>query len=331
MRMTFEEQYRILTEQAALGTVAPRSPIAVRGRDRASYLHGLLTNDITSLRTGSGCYSAWLTPQGRMLTDMFVLVRDDMILLDVPAEQAEATLRRLDDYRFSEDVEIAALAADVSAVWIHGPAASVAVGRVVPSASDVDEWTDYRNASFDVDGSPALVARADQVGMPGYGIYAEPERMRALQQSLERLGAVEIGREVLDTARVEAGYPIFGADMSGDTIPLEAGIEGRAISMTKGCYVGQEVIVRVLHRGHGRVARKLVGLRIDGDLPARGARVFADEREIGRITSAAQSLRFGPIALGYVHRDRSAPGSVVSVETASGQSAATVSSLPFDR
>ena len=327
--MTFEEQYRILTEQAAVGAVAPRSLIAVRGPDRASYLHGILTNDIVSLQSGSGCYSAWLTPQGRMLTDMFVFVQDDMILLDVPAEQAEATLRRLDDYRFSEDVQVADLVSELCAVWIHGPAAGGAVSHVARPPSDVGEWPDYRSARFEIDGSTALVVRADQAGVPGYGIYVEPARIRALQQSLAEIGAVEIGREALDTARIEAGHPIFGIDMTGDTIPLEAGIEDRAISMTKGCYVGQEVIVRVLHRGHGRIARKLVGLRVDGALPPRGARLFAEERDIGWITSPAQSPRFGPIALGYVHRDLSATGSVVTAETASGRSSATVSALPF--
>lgn len=326
MRMTLEEQYRILTEQAAVGTVAARSPIAVRGRDRASYLHGLLTNDIASLQTGSGCYSAWLTPQGRMLTDMFVMVRDDMILLDVPAEQAEPTLGRLDDYRFSEDVQVADLSPELSSVWIHGPAAGAALRHVVQSASDVADWSNYRSATFEIDGSTVLVVRADQVGVPGYGIYVEPAKVRALQQRLAEIGAVEIGPEVLDIARIEAGHPIFGIDMTADTIPLEAGIEDRAISMTKGCYVGQEVIVRVLHRGHGRIARKLVGLRIDGDLPPRGARIFVGERDIGWITSPARSPRFGPIALGYVHRDLAVPGTVVG--TASGSSA-TVSSLPF--
>ena len=90
-----------------------------------------------------------------------------------------------------------------------------------------------------------------------------------------------VSHEALEAARIEAGYPIFGVDMTDDTIPLEAGIEDRAISMTKGCYVGQEVIIRVLHRGHGRVARKLVALRIDGLVPERGARLFAADRDVG--------------------------------------------------
>src|SRR5258707_12007550 len=108
-----------------------------------------------------------------------------------------------------------------------------------------------------------------------------------------------------EAIRIEAGVPRFGRDMNEDTIPLEAGIEARAISFTKGCYVGQEVVIRVLHRGHGRVARKLVGVRLSGDrVPADGAAIRSGDREIGHVTSAAFSPSLNaPSALGYVHRD----------------------------
>jgi folate-binding protein YgfZ len=121
--------------------------------------------------------------------------------------------------------------------------------------------------------------------------------------------------------------PLFHRDMDEETIPLEAGIEPRAISFTKGCYVGQEVIIRVMHRGHGRVARKLVGLAIDGDrVPAPGAAIHAGDREIGRVTSATRSPALDrPIALGYVHRDFVAAGTEVAVDGAS----ARVTAVPF--
>jgi folate-binding protein YgfZ len=141
-------------------------------------------------------------------------------------------------------------------------------------------------------------------------------------------GAVDLDDIAAETLRVEAGIPKFGADMTEDTIPLEAGIEGRAISMTKGCYVGQEVIVRVLHRGHGRLARKLVGLSIvdEGALPPAGSVVRFDGREVGRLTSAAWSPRLQRgIALAYLHRDHTAPGERVEVNGA----AAEVVGLPF--
>jgi folate-binding protein YgfZ len=133
----------------------------------------------------------------------------------------------------------------------------------------------------------------------------------------------------IDAARIAAGYPVFGLDMTDDTIPLEAGIEERAISFNKGCYVGQEVIIRVLHRGHGRVARKLVALRLDRDGAVNGSKIAAGDREIGAVTSAAVSPEFGSIALGYVHRDFTEPGSRVSVAAQAGPIEAVVSSRPI--
>ncbi len=123
--------------------------------------------------------------------------------------------------------------------------------------------------------------------------------------------------------------PLFGRDMDEETIPLEAGIESRAISFSKGCYVGQEVIIRVLHRGHGRVARKLVGLTLDGDqIPAAEDAVRSGDREIGRVTSSTASpARQRPIALAYVHRDFLEPGTQVTV----GDQTATVTALPCVR
>jgi len=127
--------------------------------------------------------------------------------------------------------------------------------------------------------------------------------------------------------RIEAGVPVFHRDMDEDTIPLEAGIEGRAISLTKGCYVGQEVIIRVLHRGHGRVARKLVGLVFpDGAAPGRGATVQSESRDVGKVTSAVWSPALQrPIALAYVHRDFITPGTNVVVD----DHTAEVTALPF--
>ena len=121
--------------------------------------------------------------------------------------------------------------------------------------------------------------------------------------------------ETLESLRIESGRPRFGVDMGTDTIPLEAAIEDRAVSFTKGCYVGQEVIIRVMHRGHGRVARRLVRLVLPGSsTPSRGDKVLSGDRQIGEITSAAESPKVGaPLAMAYVHRDHTAPGTELSV------------------
>ncbi len=356
--MTSLDDYTALREGAIVGAIADRRQIAVAGPDRASYLQGLLTNDIPALSSGRGCYAAWLTPQGRMLADLHVLESGDMILLDVPAGDAQQIADRLEQFHFTEDLQIASLADSLRAVWLHGPAAPRILGgvaarnpstspRVLPSVSrdkgppdDASElaaregppydasafaaWDDYQNARVEIAGRAVVVARIDQLGVPGYVIYVDVQHEPAVRSALVAAGAVAAAPAAIEAARVEAGYPLFGIDMTGDTIPLEAGIEQRAISLTKGCYVGQEVIIRVLHRGHGRVARKLVGLKVDGSAPERAAKIFSGDREVGFITSAAQSPVLGAIALGYVHRDFVEPGTAVEIDTGAGRSPAVV-------
>jgi folate-binding protein YgfZ len=319
-----QDDHRTIRERAAIGAIAPRRQIAVAGQDRATYLQGLLTNDIPALAPGSGCYAAWLTPQGRMLTDMHVLESGGMILLDVPAETADATLERLEQFIFTEDVRVGSLAESLTGVWLHGPQAPAALERVLQGMAGLATWPDYHHTQSEFEEQAASVARIDQLGVPGFCVYLERSREQAFVAALTQAGAVVVSAEALEAARIEAGYPVFGVDMTDDTIPLEAGIEDRAISLTKGCYVGQEVIIRVLHRGHGRVVRKLVALRIDGVPPRRGARLFAGDRDVGFVTSAAQSPRLGAIAMGYLHRDFLTAGTKVEAETGEGRAPATV-------
>jgi len=324
------DDYTAIREGAAIAPGESRARIAVSGPDRASYLQGLLTNDIQALTAGTGCYAAWLTPQGRMIADLHVLESGDMMLLDVPAPLRETLLQRLDQFLFSENVQLGDLSDALRQAAVHGPMAPGVLERTLNGAAGLASWPQYRNARVEFEGSPAVIARIDQVGVPGFVVYFDAAREADLVAALERAGARRVGADALETARVEAGYPLYGIDMDEDIIPLEAGIEPRAISFTKGCYVGQEVIIRVLHRGHGRVARRLVGLRLrDGTTPSRRARIHAGGRDVGFVTSAARSPRFGAIALAYVHRDFVEPGSAVEVETGNGRTAAVVSALPF--
>src|SRR5439155_6160090 len=158
----------------------------------------------------------------------------------------------------------------------------------------------------------------------GYVIYADVQQEAAVTKAIARTGALHASPETLEAVRIEVGYPVFGVDMTPDTIPLEAGIEDRALSLTKGCYVGQEVIIRVLHRGRGRVARRLVRLQVEGDAPQKDAKVFSDDREVGFITSSAKSPRLGGIALGYLHRDFVEPGTAVEIDLGDARALAHV-------
>ena len=335
--MPLHDDYAAIREGAAIGSISPRVQLAVAGNDRASYLQGLLTNDIQALTPGTGCYAAWLTPQGRMLTDMHVLESGGMILLDVPTEQGTATLERLEQFIFTEEVRVGSMADVLTGVCVHGPRAAELLERTLEGGHGLASWTDYRHTQLELGGEPVSVARIDQIGVPGYCVYLDRSRAPMLVAGLTAAGAVPVETDALEAARIEAGYPVFGVDMTETTIPLEAGIEERAISLTKGCYVGQEVIIRVLHRGGGRVARRLVGLRVDVD-PAdrlrqghggRGAKLFSGDRDIGEVTSAAHSPRFGAIALAYVHRDFAAPDTPLEVAVAQGRVQATVTARPI--
>lgn len=317
--MTSPDDYAALHENAVIGAIAARGQVAVAGPERAAFLQGLLTNDTASLIPGRGCYAAWLTPQGRMLCDLHVLESGDMMLLDVPAADVTRIADRLEQFHFSEDVQIAALDT-LRSVWVHGPEAARLLGH-----EEYDGWMQYENARIAFAGASVVVARVDQLGVPGFVIFTDAQQQDEVTRAIVAGGALPAIPSTLEAARIEARYPVFGIDMTSDTLPLEAGIEDRAISLTKGCYVGQEIIIRVLHRGHGRVARKLVQLHVEGEPPLSNAKVFVGEREIGFITSAAKSPRFGPIALGYLHRDFLTPGTAVEVELGDRRARAVVS------
>lgn len=318
------EQYRALHEGAGLLDRSSRGRLRLTGADRRAYLQGLLTNDIAALAPGAGCYAAYLTAQGRMIADMRVFETGEHLVVDLDGTLAASVADRWGQFIFSEDVEVANLTESTAEIGIYGPAAA----RIVAAMSDVAE---EELAALPLHGNrhagAGLVVRSDDVGLLGFDVIV-PVALKdeAVRRALEA-GAVTIDPALAEAIRIEAGRPLFLADMDEDTIPLEAGIEDRAISLTKGCYVGQEIIIRVLHRGHGRVARRLVRLVLDEGtaVPARGDRIVSGEREIGNVTSAAVSPSTGrPIALAYLHRDFASPGTSVDVRHAATVLPATV-------
>jgi folate-binding protein YgfZ len=317
--------YAALREGAAIVERQGYGRILLTGADRRSYLQGLLTNDIEALTPGTGCYAAMLNAQGRMLTDMRVLELGDGLLLDVPAQVTTAIRDHLDRFVFSEDVKVEDVTAARAEIGLRGPRAldvlrAAGTEGAVPSSP-------FAVTRVRIAGVDALLVATDE-SCAGFDIITASGDATTIRQALIAAGADTASDDDLEVRRIEHGRPRFGADMTEETIPLEAGLEERAISRTKGCYVGQEVIVRVQDRGHGRVARKLVGLTLDAvsPVPGAGASIHAADREIGRVTSAAWSpVLARPIALGYVHRDFTEPGTHVTV---SGTDA-VVTALPM--
>jgi tRNA-modifying protein YgfZ len=327
--------YRAARERAAILDEPDRARIVLAGADRRTYLHGLLTNDIEGLGAGRGCYAAYLTPQGRMISDMYVLELGDAVLLDAPESRRAELLQKFDQFIFSEDVQLGDATGSFVQLTLAGPLAADVLSRVwqgdpsAPDAAALSGFAEHQNVRVAFSEDRIIVARRDEdYGLPAFTLYVPTGIAEGFVEALRHAGATRADRGVADVLRIEAGHPVYGVDMDSDTIPLEAGIENRAISFTKGCYVGQEVIIRVLHRGHGRVARKLVGLRVDGAVPPHGAAISHDGRPIGTVTSAVHSpILDAPIALGYVHRDFADPGTRVAI--GDGAVAATVSALPF--
>jgi folate-binding protein YgfZ len=211
-------------------------------------------------------------------------------------------------------------------IGVYGPGAAdllVKLGAEGRVPSRLFETTRVR-----VVGAETVLIGSDEPGVPGYDILVNAADAESVIAALLGAGAVRVSEADAETVRIESGRPRFGTDMDTDTIPLEAGIEDRALSRSKGCYVGQEVIVRVQDRGQGRVAKRLVGLTFDAGapVPAADARIMSGEREIGRVTSATWSPALSrPIALGYAHRDFVEPHTPVAVDGAAG----LVAALPF--
>jgi folate-binding protein YgfZ len=319
--------YDALREGAGLVAIARTGRIVLTGADRRGYLQALLTNDIDALVPGTGCYAALLTAQGRMITDMRVLELGDSVLLDVPAELTAAVRDHLDRFVITEDVAVEDVTAARAEIGLYGPAAV----DVLQAAGTRGGAPAARHASTRVEiaGVPVLLVRGDAYGIDGFDLIAAAETMTAVEAALVAGGAVRVTEQDAETVRIESGHPRFGADMDAETIPLEAGLEERAISRTKGCYVGQEVIVRVLDRGQGRVARRLVGLMLPASarVPSAGARLHGAGKDAGRVTSAVFSPALArPIALGYVHRDFVEPGTPVEID---GAGEAIVAPLPL--
>ena len=325
--------YRALRDGAAATDRADRGLIAVRGDDRAGFLQGLLTNDVEALADGDGCYTAWLTPQGRMIADLDVLHAGDALLLDVDGGAVEALLARLDALVFTEDVRLV----DLSRAWashgLHGPGAARLLEEV--TGAPLRALPPNRGCAITLDGAPGRVARTDALGIPGFHLFCERAASGALRAALAAAGAAAVGEEATEAVRIESGRPRFGVDMDAETIPLEAGIEDRAISTGKGCYVGQEVIIRVLHRGQGRVARRLVGLTLGSGpgatVPGPATAIRSGGAAVGRVTSAVRSPALDRvIGLGYVSRALSEPGVEVVVGDGEGDAqVARVTRLPF--
>lgn len=326
-------EYRAVRESAGVADRADRARFRLWGKDPARMVHGLITNDLLKAEPGRGVYAAMLTPKGRMVADVRVFRRaDGEVLVDVAREALEGTrehFRKMIPPLFAKWADATD---DVAEIGVYGPRAREILAAVLEAEIPALAEDAFVEPAFR--GAALLVAATGEAGLEeGFDVFVPAARAGELWTALRGAGARPVGFGALETLRIEAGRPRYGTDLTEETIPTEAyesaGLMERAISFHKGCYTGQEVIVRIAHRGH--VNRHLRGLRL-GDAPAPAPRtpLLHPEtgKDVGRITSAAFSPRLGEtVALGYVRREVG-PGAQVRVGAADGPGADVVD-LPF--
>ena len=284
-------QYRTFTAGALWTDKTVRGRLRFDGADRVSFLQALMTNEIAAAQPGSSVYTAYLTPQGRMIADLHVFIRSDHVLADVPASAAASLAATFDKLIFAEDVTVS----DQSDALRQFSVIGARAGEMLRSVT-----------------VPGFTVQTDDFSDGSVDVFVPADQAAATIALFESAGIVQASPEFVEALRIDEGRPQFGVDMTTETIPLEAGLLDRAISQAKGCYVGQEVIVRILHRGAGRVAKRLACITFDSadaKVPVAGDKIAADSNDVGSITSAAWSPRSERVvALGYVSRDAAEPG-----------------------
>lgn len=304
-------QYRVVREEAG-ASVRQRGFVSVTGKDAAEYLQGQVTNDVESIEPGHGAYSALLDRKGRMQADMRVLrVADNDVRIGIEPEALPAVIRHLTMYSVGRDVTVEDHSESLRLVSIAGPAASELTG-LAPLGAEND------HAEAELDGIAIRVVRTD-LGLDLIAGVADADRLLA---ALEKRGVPAVSEAAIEILRVESGRPRYGREMTTETIPQEAGINERAVSFTKGCYIGQETVARLHYKG--KPNRQLRGLRLSAGVDA-GAPVSLGDRELGRVGTAVLSPALGPIALAILRREAQ-PGDTVAVD---GGVEATVVELPF--
>lgn len=320
------DEWAALERAGVLSDRSHRALIAVQGPEARLYLHGMVTNEVNGLAAGQGNHAAVITARGKLVGEGRVLAREnDELLLDLDPEALEATLAHLDQYLVSEDCQLYDLTGRLVMLAVHGPKAAEIVQAAI--GAPVPPLPLHHHVDLALAGAPAMLLASAPAGVAGFELWVQPQVApvvwEALLEATRAAGGLPAGDALFDAARIHHAVPRFAVDMDESTIPLEANLVD-AISYTKGCYVGQEVIARATYRGQLR--RHLAQLAVPaGTRP--GAALTDGEKHVGTITSVLDPDPAGghPLALGYVKRDRLVEGARFTLE---GGGEATVLRAP---
>ncbi|GAB4194511.1 MAG: glycine cleavage T C-terminal barrel domain-containing protein [Roseiflexaceae bacterium] len=319
---TTAASYQATLEGSALVDEADNGRIWMRGRDRAALLHRLSTNNIERLKPGQGTRTVLTTPIGRIIDLLTVhALEDALLLLTSPAQGPLVYGHLRKNIFFNDQVTLEPAGRTHGQLALYGPAAAgmlAELGGSLPA-----ELPPHHSVEATLAGVTVRVIRRLPIGGDGFTLLVPVEGLETVRAALLGAGVVPIEAAALDTLRIEQGYGVFGRELSQEYIPLETGLAD-AISFTKGCYVGQEIIARMESRG--RLAKQLRGLRLSAPLEAP-AKLLVEGKEAGDLTSATVSPRFGPIALAYVRSAHAELGSTIGIE--GSDVVGTVVELPF--
>jgi folate-binding protein YgfZ len=310
-------EYRVLTEGCGLIDRSERGKLALTGSERKSFLAGQVTNDIEGLQAGGGCYAAFLTHKGKMLGDLRVLAAEDEgaepeLLLDTERATLQALFDMIRRFKIGYDVELHKRTVQRGLLSLVGPGA-----RALAGAEDLPA-EEHAHRAGEIAGHDVRLIVTDA----GVDVLCDAEATGAVRDALLAAGATPVSEDAAEIVRVERGRPRYGRELDDGTIPQEAGLNDRAVSFTKGCYVGQETVARLFYRG--KPNRHLRGLRLSEPAPP-GAELRLGERVVGRLATSVVSPAHGPIALALVRRE-AAPGDALQV---AGGATAQVVALPF--
>ncbi|MCY2986821.1 MAG: folate-binding protein [Planctomycetota bacterium] len=304
-----QADYAALTLGTGLVDLSQRTHVEITGKDRTSFLQGFCTNDIKKLVAGRGCEAFLTSIKGKLLSHVSVFSGTDSLVLETVPGQAEAIIAHLDHYVIREDVQLH----DRSVTWserlLGGAQAECLLRRICAGELPTEILAHGRCQLADLN---ICVRRVEWTLAPCFLIQCLAADAQRLDVVLNDAGATRCGWQVWDIARVEAGWPEYGRDITSDNLPQEVGRDKRAISFTKGCYLGQETVARLDALGH--VNRKLVGLQFSGEqIPAPGLELTVEQQAVGCVTSGVWSPRLGrPLALGYVRRQSQPAGTCLT-------------------
>ena len=305
-----------------------RAKISLTGGDRVRWLNGMVTNNVRDLAVGHGVYAFLLNPQGHILGDLYAYHRGESIAVDTDRSQVEKILATFDHYIIMDDVQVANLSDQLTALGIAGPksrAVLQAAGIAIPETQPLAVITPRCDCQCNC--PECTVVRGEDEQHESYGVWIASQDVRKLWNALVEAGARPVGSEALEWHRIVSGIPRYGVDIRERDLPQETE-QARALNFNKGCYVGQEIVERI--RSRGAVHRKFAGFLAAGTAEITpGSKILVAEKEVGEITSAA-SLRLAgsakTVALGYIRREVGVPGREVTIGTAR----ATVVPLPVE-